>query len=47
MDNTHAMAPAHGHPDAADALRGRIYRELFCQAHMPEHLESVTRDASR
>lgn len=47
MGNTHAMAPAHGNPDAAGALRGRINRELFCQPHMPEHLGRVTRDASR
>lgn len=31
----------HGEPDAADALRVRIERELHWQAHIPEYLESV------
>lgn len=32
----------HGDPDAADALRGRIGRELGWQACVPEHLQRVT-----
>jgi metallo-beta-lactamase family protein len=31
----------HGEPDAADALRVRIKRELSWQARVPEHLETV------
>lgn len=31
----------HGEPDAADALRLRIERELQWRAHIPEYLESV------
>ena len=31
----------HGEPDAADALRARISRELGWQVRVPEHLESV------
>lgn len=31
----------HGEPDAADALRLRIERELQWKAHIPEYLESV------
>ena len=29
----------HGEPDAANALRGRIQRELGWTAHVPKHLE--------
>lgn len=32
----------HGEPDAADALRARIHRELGWQARVPEHLQRVT-----
>ena len=32
----------HGEPDAADALRGRIARELRWDARVPEHLERVS-----
>jgi metallo-beta-lactamase family protein len=35
----------HGEPDAADALRARIQRELGWQARVPEHLERVAVDA--
>ena len=35
----------HGDPDAADALRVRIGRELNWQARVPEHLERVSLDA--
>ena len=31
----------HGEPDAADALRGRIKRELGWHARVPEHLERI------
>ena len=31
----------HGEPDAADALRLRVQRELGWDAHVPEHLESI------
>jgi len=31
----------HGEPDAADALRVRIQRELGWDAHVPEYLEVV------
>jgi metallo-beta-lactamase family protein len=31
----------HGEPDAADALRGRIKRELQWRCRVPEHLEKV------
>ena len=31
----------HGEPDAADALRGRIERELGWHCRVPEHLERV------
>jgi hypothetical protein len=31
----------HGEPDAADALRVRIERELGWSAHVPEYLERV------
>ena len=34
----------HGEPDAADALRGRISRELGWQVRVPEHLERVALD---
>jgi metallo-beta-lactamase family protein len=37
----------HGEPDAADALRGRINRELGWQARVPEHLERVVLDAQQ
>lgn len=37
----------HGEPDAADALRGRISRELGWQASVPEHLQRVALDAPR
>jgi metallo-beta-lactamase family protein len=37
----------HGDPDAADALRGRISRELGWQARVPEHLERIALDAPR
>ena len=37
----------HGEPDAADALRARIKRELGWQARVPEHLERVAVDASQ
>jgi len=32
----------HGEPDAADALRGRIERELGWRCRVPEHLERVS-----
>jgi metallo-beta-lactamase family protein len=35
----------HGEPDAADALRARITRELGWAARVPGHLERVTLDA--
>jgi metallo-beta-lactamase family protein len=35
----------HGEPDAADALRARIQRELGWHARVPEHLERVAVDA--
>ena len=35
----------HGDPDAADALRARIGRELSWQARVPEQLERVSLDA--
>jgi metallo-beta-lactamase family protein len=31
----------HGEPDAADALRLRVQRELGWYAHVPEYLESI------
>ena len=31
----------HGEPDAADALRVRIKRELGWRARVPEHLERI------
>jgi metallo-beta-lactamase family protein len=31
----------HGEPDASDALRIRIKRELGWQARVPEYLETV------
>ena len=31
----------HGEPDAADAMRLRIKRELGWRAHVPEYLECV------
>jgi metallo-beta-lactamase family protein len=31
----------HGEPDAADAMRLRIERELGWSAHVPEYLEHV------
>jgi metallo-beta-lactamase family protein len=31
----------HGEPDAADALRVRIQRELGWTSHVPEYLERV------
>jgi metallo-beta-lactamase family protein len=34
----------HGEPDAADALRLRIGRELGWKAHVPEYLERVVLD---
>lgn len=34
----------HGEPDAADALRLRIGRELGWKAHVPEHLEQAALD---
>ena len=34
----------HGEPNAADALRGRISRELGWQVRVPEHLERVALD---
>lgn len=37
----------HGEPDAADALRARINRELGWQVRVPEHLESVTLDGQQ
>ncbi|MBF6024834.1 MBL fold metallo-hydrolase [Lysobacter niastensis] len=37
----------HGEPDAADALRVRIKRELGWPAHVPEYLEKVTLQAQR
>lgn len=37
----------HGEPDAADALRGRIRRELGWNARVPEHLECIALDAPR
>ncbi|MBF6024881.1 MBL fold metallo-hydrolase [Lysobacter niastensis] len=35
----------HGEPDAADALRGRVERELGWHARAPEHLERIALDA--
>ena len=35
---------AHGEPDASDALRIRIKRELGWKARVPEHLETVPLD---
>jgi metallo-beta-lactamase family protein len=37
----------HGDPDAADALRVRIGRELSWSARVPEHLERVSLDAGK
>lgn len=37
----------HGEPDAADALRARIQRELGWRARAPEHLEQVLLEAAR
>lgn len=37
----------HGEPDAADALRARIKRELGWQARVPEHLERVSLEAAQ
>ena len=34
----------HGEPDAADALRGRIARDLHWNARVPEHLERIALD---
>ena len=36
-----AVYITHGEPDAADALRGRVERELGWHARVPEHLERV------
>lgn len=37
----HAVFVTHGEPDAADALRLRITRELGWRAHVPEYLEQA------
>lgn len=37
----------HGEPDAADALRARIQRELGWHARVPEHLEQVSLEKAR
>jgi len=37
----------HGDPDAADALRARIGRELGWRARVPEHLERVSLDSTQ
>lgn len=34
----------HGEPDAADAMRQRIERELHWPCHVPEYLESISLD---
>lgn len=34
----------HGDPEAADTLRKRIHEELNWDAHVPDHLETVTLD---
>lgn len=36
----------HGEPDAADALRTRVKRELGWRARVPEHLEKVSLEAA-
>lgn len=37
----HAVLLTHGEPDAADALRKRIRRELGWEAHVPEYRDTV------
>ena len=41
-----AVYVTHGEPDAADALRARIQRELGWPARAPEHLERVSLQAA-
>lgn len=42
-----AVYMTHGEPDAADALRARIKRELGWHARVPEHLEKVSLEKAR
>ena len=42
-----AVYVTHGDPDASDALRARIGRELGWPVRVPEHLEQVNLDANR
>ncbi|MEW1805500.1 MBL fold metallo-hydrolase [Arthrobacter sp. SLBN-53] len=49
---TAARAPAmtyvtHGEPDASDALRARIKRQLGWRARVPEHLETISLESPR
>lgn len=41
-----AVYVTHGEPDAADALRARIQRELGWHARVPEHLETISLEAA-
>ena len=37
----------HGEPDASDALRARIKRQLGCNVRLPDHLETVSAENPR
>jgi metallo-beta-lactamase family protein len=37
----------HGEPDASDALRARLKRELGWRARVPEHLETISLEHPR
>lgn len=37
----------HGEPDASDALRARIKRQLGWRVRVPEHMETISLDKPR